>query len=151
MAASAFAKAPVDKDGGETLALARALIARASVTPDDAGCLDLIAGQGKALVDLSRIDFKDQAVFAMIQRGDTVGTFQIESRAQIQTLLKTKPETLEDLVVQVAIVRPGPIVGGATKPWIRAREQYRLTGKPEITYDHPLLEAALEEMAITFK
>jgi error-prone DNA polymerase len=108
-------------------------------------CLDLIAGQGKELVDLSRIDFRDPAVFAMIQRGDTVGTFQIESRAQIQTLLKTKPETLEDLVVQVAIVRPGPIVGGATRPWIRAREQYRLTGRPEITYDHPLLEDALEE------
>jgi len=109
------------------------------------GCLDLIAGQGTELVDLSRIDFKDPDVFEMIQRGDTVGTFQIESRAQIQTLLKTKPETLEDLVVQVAIVRPGPIVGGATKPWIRAREQYRLTGKPEITYDHPLLEPALKE------
>ncbi len=108
-------------------------------------CLDLVAGQGKDLIDLSRIDFQDPDVFDMIQRGDTVGTFQIESRAQIQTLLKTKPETLQDLVVQVAIVRPGPIVGGATKPWIRAREQYRLTGKPEITYDHPLLEETLEE------
>lgn len=109
------------------------------------GCLDLVAGQGKELVDLSRIDFQDPAVFEMIQRGDTVGTFQIESRAQIQTLLKTKPETLADLVVQVAIVRPGPIVGGATRPWIRAREQYRATGVAEITYDHPLLEPALEE------
>ena len=108
-------------------------------------CLDLIADQGKKMVDLSRIDFRDPEVFAMIQRGDTVGTFQIESRAQIQTLLRTKPETLEDLIVQVAIVRPGPIVGGATKPWIRAREEYRLTGRADISYDHPLLEEALRE------
>jgi error-prone DNA polymerase len=108
-------------------------------------CLDLVARQGKPMVDLSRIDFTNPEVFAMIQQGDTVGTFQIESRAQIQTLLKTKPETLEDLVVQVAIVRPGPIVGGATRPWIRAREQYRATGKADIVYDHPLLEPTLKE------
>lgn len=107
-------------------------------------CLTLIA-EHQEPVDLSRIDFQDPGVFEMIQKGDTVGTFQIESRAQIQTLLKTRPETLDDLVVQVAIVRPGPIVGGATRPWIKAREQYRLTGKPEITYDHPLLEEILEE------
>ena len=108
-------------------------------------CLDLIAGQGKEMVDLSRIDFRDPNVFEMIQKGDTIGTFQIESRAQIQTLLRTKPETLEDLIVQVAIVRPGPIVGGATKPWIKARESYRLTGQADIVYDHPLLEPALKE------
>jgi error-prone DNA polymerase len=108
-------------------------------------CLDLIAGQGKEMVDLSRIDFRDPDVFEMIQKGDTVGTFQVESRAQIQTLLRTKPETLEDLIVQVAIVRPGPIVGGATRPWIKARESYRLTGQADISYDHPLLQDALEE------
>ncbi len=108
-------------------------------------CLELIAGQGKEPVDLSRIDLADEAVFEMIRKGETVGTFQIESRAQIQTLLRTKPENLQDLVVQVAIVRPGPIVGGATKPWMRAREQYRQTGQIDITYDHPALEEALRE------
>lgn len=110
------------------------------------GCLTLIAGQGHRPVDLSRIEFDDENVFDMIRKGDTVGTFQIESRAQIQTLLKTRPETLDDLVVQVAIVRPGPIVGGATRPWVKAREEYRRTRrKPEITYDHDSLKDILEE------
>lgn len=94
-----------------------------------------------AEVDLTRIDFADEAVFNMICEGDTVGTFQIESRAQIQTLLKTQPRTLDDLTVQVAIVRPGPIVGGATSPYI----QRRLNPNFQITYDHPLLEPVLQD------
>ncbi len=108
-------------------------------------CLELIATQGEQPPDLARISFEDPGVYAMIQQGATIGTFQIESRAQIQTILKTKPENLQDLVVQVSIVRPGPIVGGATKPWIQAREQYRREGRADITYDHPSLEPYLKE------
>ena len=84
--------------------------------------LRLIPANGKPPVDLSRIDFTDQAVYDMICAGDTIGTFQIESRAQIQTLLRTQPRCLEDLVVQVAIVRPGPIIGGAVNPYVQHRE-----------------------------
>ncbi len=108
-------------------------------------CLELIAAGGKEPVDLSRIDFEDQDVYEMIRKGDTIGTFQIESRAQIQTLLKTQPERLEDLIVQVAIVRPGPIVGGSMSPFVTARRQVREQGFATPEYDHPLLEPILKE------
>src|SRR5881296_522344 len=90
-------------------------------------CVELVArreGEGRP-TDLSRIDFEDAAVYDRICRGDTVGLFQIESRAQIQMLRRTRPRTLEDLAVEVAIVRPGPIVGGAVNPYVRRREEQR--------------------------
>jgi error-prone DNA polymerase len=108
-------------------------------------CLELIATSGKQPVDLSRIDFEDRAVYKMIGDGDTIGVFQIESRAQIQTLLRTRPDNLNDLVVQVAIVRPGPIIGGAVAPYVQARRELRATGSANPQYDHPLLEPVLRE------
>jgi error-prone DNA polymerase len=108
-------------------------------------CLDLIAANGKPPVDLSRIDFSDRSVYDMIGQGDTIGTFQIESRAQIQTLVRTLPANLEDLIVQVAIVRPGPITGGAMNPYIRQRQLLRRWGRARPTYDHPSLEPILRE------
>jgi error-prone DNA polymerase len=109
-------------------------------------CLELIARQGKGTVDLSRIDFDDHEIYDMIRRGDTIGVFQIESRAQIQMLPRTGPRKLEDLVVQVAIVRPGPIIGGAVKPYVAHRQQERTSFLPiEPHYDHPLLEPVLAE------
>jgi error-prone DNA polymerase len=108
-------------------------------------CLELIVKEGKPPVDLSRIDFDDRAVYDMIGRGDTIGVFQIESRAQIQTILRTRPDTLEDLIVQVAIVRPGPIIGGAVSPFIEARRHIREHGFARPVYDHPLLEPVLRE------
>ncbi len=108
-------------------------------------CLLLIDRVGKGQVDLSRVDFTDQQVYDMICSGDTIGTFQIESRAQIQTLLRTQPRCLEDLVVQVAIVRPGPILGGAVNPYVRQREEQRRGIASAPTYDHPLLEPVLKE------
>jgi error-prone DNA polymerase len=104
-------------------------------------CLDLIDASGREPVDLSRIDFNDPRVYRMIQEGDTVGVFQVESRAQIQMIRRTKPESLEDLVVQVAIVRPGPIVGGAVTPFVERRTN------PDFRpfYDHPRLEPILKE------
>jgi error-prone DNA polymerase len=107
--------------------------------------LRLIPANGKPPVDLSRIDFTDQAVYDMICAGDTIGTFQIESRAQIQTLLRTQPRCLEDLIVQVAIVRPGPIIGGAVNPYVQHRELVRRGIAPPVNYDHPLLEPVLRE------
>jgi error-prone DNA polymerase len=114
-------------------------------------CVDLIAvraeapTEGGGAPDLSRIDFQDEALYDRICTGDTVGLFQIESRAQIQMLRRTRPRNLEDLAVQVAIVRPGPIVGGAVNPYVRRREMLRETPDYQIPYPHPLLEEALGE------
>ena len=103
-------------------------------------CLDeIVANRGNDL-DLTRIDYEDEAVFDMICEGDTVGVFQIESRAQMQTLPRTRPRNLDDLTVEVAIIRPGPIVGGAVNPYIKRRQ-----GREPVSYDHPSLEPYLEE------
>jgi error-prone DNA polymerase len=88
-------------------------------------CVDQIARTHDEVIDLSRIPFDDPAVFDDIQRADTVGTFQIESRAQMQSLLRTRPANLDDLTVQVALVRPGPIQGKAVHPYIDARQRLR--------------------------
>src|SRR5881227_2744318 len=82
-------------------------------------CVDQIARLHGEPIDLSRIPLDDQAVYAEIQAADTVGDFQIESRAQMQSLLQTKPENLDDLTVQVALVRPGPIQGKAVHPYVK--------------------------------
>ncbi|MGE3797353.1 MAG: DNA polymerase III subunit alpha, partial [Thermomicrobiales bacterium] len=109
-------------------------------------CLELIYQQGKGTLDLSRIDFNAPEIYDMICAGDTIGVFQIESRAQVQMLPRTGPRKLDDLVVQVAIVRPGPIIGGAVKPYVAHRQQERTSFLPiEPYYDHPLLESVLEE------
>ena len=112
-------------------------------------CVELVATREGAPPDLSRIDFEDPAVFDRICRGDTVGLFQIESRAQMQMIRRTRPRNLEDLAVEVAIVRPGPIVGGAVNPYVRRREEQRRAreaGRPyEPPLDHPLLKDALAE------
>ena len=108
-------------------------------------CLDLIAeGHGRA-PDLSRIGFDDPAVYAEIQDADTMGVFQIESRAQMQSLLQTRPENLDDLTVQVALIRPGPVSGGAVHPYVAHRRARRANPDFVPPYDHPLLEPALRE------
>jgi len=114
-------------------------------------CVELVAARsgGGRPPDLSRIDMADAAVYDRICRGDTVGLFQIESRAQIQMLRRTRPRTLEDLAVEVAIVRPGPIVGGAVNPYVRRREEQRRAETAGRRYepplDHPLLKECLAE------
>ncbi len=107
--------------------------------------VDLISERHGEAPDLSRIDFADQVVYERICTGDTIGMFQVESRAQIQMLRRVQPRNLEDLAVQVAIVRPGPIVGGAVNPYVRRRELLRENPDFRVPYDHPLLEEALGE------
>ena len=107
--------------------------------------VDLIADRTGTPPDLARIDYRDEAVYDRICDGDTVGLFQVESRAQIQMIRRVRPRNLEDLAVQVAIVRPGPIVGGAVNPYVRRRELLRDNPAYEVEYDHPLLEEALGE------
>ena len=108
-------------------------------------CVERIAEAYGEPIDLSRIPLDDAAVYAEIQRADTVGDFQIESRAQMQSLLRTKPENLDDLTVQVALVRPGPIQGKAVHPYIDAREKLRVDPTYVPPVDHELLRDPLRE------
>ena len=99
--------------------------------------VDLISEHRGYEVDLATIP-QDDEVYAMLCRADTVGVFQIESRAQMATLPRLKPRQFYDLVVEVALIRPGPIQGGSVHPYIRRRN-----GQEPITYLHPLLENSL--------
>jgi error-prone DNA polymerase len=108
-------------------------------------CVDQIARLRGTTIDLSRIPLDDQAVFAEIQRADTIGDFQIESRAQMQSLLRTRPENLDDLTIQVALVRPGPIQGGAVHPYIERRQRLREDPSYVPPVDHPSLAEPLRE------
>ena len=106
---------------------------------------DLIAERHGQAPDLSRIDFADDAVYDRLCAGDNVGIFQVESRAQIQMIRRTRPRNLSELAVQVAIVRPGPIVGGAVNPYVRRCELLRDNPDYEVEYAHPLLAEPLGE------
>ena len=108
-------------------------------------CVEQIARTRGETIDLSRVELDDPDVFADIQRADTVGCFQIESRAQMQCILRTRPETLDDLVVQVALVRPGPIQGKAVHPYVERRQRLREDPSYVAPADHPLLEEPLRE------
>ena len=101
--------------------------------------------RGGAQIDLSRIPYDDPATYECIQSAETTGVFQIESRAQMQSLYRTRPENLKDITIQVAIVRPGPIQGGAVNPYIERRQRLRVDPGYEVPYDHPSLEPALRE------
>lgn len=89
-------------------------------------------------VDLAHLPPDDPAVYRMLQRADTIGVFQVESRAQMATLPRLRPERFYDLVVEVAIIRPGPIVGDMVHPYLRRRQ-----GREPVTYPHPSLEPVL--------
>jgi error-prone DNA polymerase len=101
--------------------------------------VDLIGESTGIEVDLAAIP-QDQAVYEMLSRADSVGVFQVESRAQMATLPRLKPRCFYDLVVEVALIRPGPIQGGSVHPYIRRRN-----GEEEVTYLHPLMKPALEK------
>jgi error-prone DNA polymerase len=101
--------------------------------------VDLVRAHTDPTVDLATIP-QDDAVYEMLCRADSIGVFQVESRAQMATLPRLRPRTFYDLVVEVALIRPGPIQGGSVHPYIRRRN-----GKEPITYLHPLLEPALRK------
>ena len=101
-----------------------------------------VRGEG---IDLSRIPMDDPETYRMIRAADTTGAFQIESRAQMQMLPRTQPESLDDLTVQVALVRPGPIQGGAVHPYLERRERLRKDPSFRVPYDHPSLEPILRD------
>ncbi len=97
-------------------------------------------------LDLARVPLDDALTFESIRAAETTGVFQIESRAQMQMLPRTRPENIDDLTVQVALVRPGPIQGGAVHPYIERRKRRREEGDSyRIPFEHPSLEPALKD------
>jgi error-prone DNA polymerase len=103
------------------------------------GAIELVAEHHGVEVDLATIP-QDPAVYEMLCEADSVGVFQVESRAQMATLPRLKPREFYDLVVEVALIRPGPIQGGSVHPYIRRRN-----GTEPVTYLHPLLEPSLKK------
>ncbi|HEX5367320.1 MAG TPA: error-prone DNA polymerase [Acidimicrobiales bacterium] len=101
--------------------------------------VDLVGAAHGHEVDLALLP-QDPEVYAMLCRADSVGVFQVESRAQMATLPRLRPETFYDLVVEVALIRPGPIQGGSVHPYIRRRQ-----GLEPVSYPHPLMEPALRK------
>ncbi|MEB3019809.1 error-prone DNA polymerase [[Mycobacterium] crassicus] len=102
--------------------------------------IDLVAQHKGIAVDLAAIDLSEPAVYEMLARADTVGVFQVESRAQMATLPRLRPREFYDLVVEVALIRPGPIQGGSVHPYIRRRN-----GIDPVTYEHPCMARALRK------
>jgi error-prone DNA polymerase len=107
--------------------------------------IDLVnehGGHEGELVDLAKIPHDDTATYEMLSRADSVGVFQVESRAQMGTLPRLKPENFYDLVIEVALIRPGPIQGGSVHPYLHRRKHR--DDPEEITYLHPRLKGCLE-------
>ncbi len=101
--------------------------------------VDLIREHEQVEVDLATIP-QEPEVYALLCAADTIGVFQVESRAQMATLPRLRPEAFYDLVVEVALIRPGPIQGGSVHPYLRRRN-----GEEEVTYPHPILEDCLRK------
>jgi error-prone DNA polymerase len=102
-------------------------------------CITLIHDHYKEDVDLAMLPADDPVVYSALQKADTVGMFQIESRAQMSCLPRLHPMRFYDIVVQVAIIRPGPIVGKMVNPFLMRRQ-----GRQPVVYPHPSLEPVLE-------
>jgi error-prone DNA polymerase len=101
--------------------------------------VDLVREHEGLEIDLATIP-QEPAVYALLTAADTIGVFQVESRAQMATLPRLRPENFYDLVVEVALIRPGPIQGGSVHPYLRRRN-----GEEEVTYPHPILEPCLRK------
>jgi error-prone DNA polymerase len=103
-------------------------------------CFDLLRAHEAIDLDMTKVPDQDTATFDMVCAGDTVGVFQIESRAQMAMLPRLRPRTYYDIVIEVAIVRPGPIQGGMVHPYLKRRQ-----GIEAVTYPHPCVEEVLKK------
>jgi error-prone DNA polymerase len=101
---------------------------------------ELVEKNHNTKLTLDKLPLDDEEVYDMICRGDTIGVFQVESRAQMQTLPQIKPRSIEDLTIEVALIRPGPLQGNMVHPYIRRRK-----GLEKVTYLHPKLEPIVED------
>ncbi|HLE59726.1 MAG TPA: PHP domain-containing protein [Candidatus Limnocylindria bacterium] len=129
-----------DKEDIEALGLVKIDLLSLRTLGAVSDTLDRVERDTGTRPDLDHLPHDDPAVFATIRAADTVGLFQVESRAQMQALPKARPERFEDLVVQVAIIRPGPIQGNAVHPYLRRR-----AGLEPVVYPHPSLEPILSD------
>jgi error-prone DNA polymerase len=129
-----------NKDDVEDLGLIKMDLLGLRTLSAVAECLEMIEGTHGARPDLDSLTLDDPRVYDMICAVDTIGLFQIESRAQQQALHQSQPREFNDLVVQVAIIRPGPIQGDAVHPYLRRRQ-----GLEPVSYLHPSLEPILSE------
>ncbi len=129
-----------DKDDVEDMGLIKMDLLGLRTLSAIAECLDLIEQTTGERPDLDALSLDDQRVYDVICKVDTIGLFQIESRAQQQSLWQSQPRCFNDLIVQVAIIRPGPIQGDAVHPYLRRRQ-----GLEPVTYLHPKLEPILAE------
>ncbi|HVC41231.1 MAG TPA: DNA polymerase III subunit alpha [Candidatus Saccharimonadales bacterium] len=129
-----------DKDDIEDLGLIKMDLLGLRTLSAIAECLDLVEQTTGQRPDLDALLLEDQRVYDVICKVDTIGLFQIESRAQQQSLWQSQPRCFNDLIVQVAIIRPGPIQGDAVHPYLRRRQ-----GLEPVTYLHPKLEPILAE------
>jgi error-prone DNA polymerase len=129
-----------DKDDIEALKFMKVDVLALGMLTCMAKAFALMAEHKGDVRDLASIPAEDPKTYAMIRKADTLGTFQIESRAQMSMLPRLKPRTFYDLVIQVAIVRPGPIQGDMVHPYLRRRE-----GKEPVDYPTPELEAVLSK------
>jgi DNA polymerase III alpha subunit len=102
--------------------------------------MDLVVEHKGIEVDLAKLDLSESAMYEMLARADSVGVFQVESRAQMATLPRLRPRVFYDLVVEVALIRPGPIQGGSVHPYIRRRN-----GVDPVAYGHPSMASALRK------
>jgi error-prone DNA polymerase len=128
-----------DKDDLDALGLLKVDVLGLGMLSCIRRAIDLVNGYRGTAMEMQHIPAEDPVVYEMIQRADTIGVFQIESRAQMSMLPRLKPERFYDLVIEVAIVRPGPIMGGMVHPYLRRRQ-----GKEAVTYASDDVKRVLE-------
>jgi error-prone DNA polymerase len=129
-----------DKDDVEAVGLFKVDILALGALSQLDRCFQLIDTHGGPSLSMATIPEGDKETYAMITRAETIGVFQIESRAQMSMLPRLKPRCYYDLVIQISIVRPGPITGGMVHPYLRRRD-----GEESVVYPHPSLEPVLEK------
>jgi len=129
-----------DKNDVEALGLFKVDLLGLGMLSQVHRCFDLLRQHHGVDLSMATVPAEDSDTYDMIDRGDTVGVFQIESRAQMSMLPRMKPKTFYDLVIEVAIIRPGPITGGMVHPYLRRRD-----GTEEVDYPHPSLIPVLQK------
>ncbi|HEV8519971.1 MAG TPA: error-prone DNA polymerase [Burkholderiales bacterium] len=145
-----------DKDDIDALGLLKVDVLALGMLSAIRRALDLIGERTHARLTMADIPPEDREVYTMIQRADTVGVFQIESRAQMSMLPRLKPKNFYDLVIEVAIVRPGPIQGGMVHPYLRRRQDSKLVSYPsdevkevlERTLGVPIFQEQVMQLAV---
>jgi error-prone DNA polymerase len=129
-----------DKDALEEVGLVKVDLLGLRMLSALTEAVSLVGTHTGCTPDLDRLTFDDEAVFDRIAQADTIGVFQVESRAQAQVLPRLKPRCMADLIVAISLIRPGPLQGDMVHPYLRRRQRLE-----PVTYKHPLLKNALEE------